>query len=199
MMKNILSSVAISALLAGCTLSPKYERPESPVSGSYPGGQTAGDVSAADIEWQNFFDDARLKKLIALSLENNRDLRIATLRVEQSRAQYRIQRSALFPNLDASASLDRRRTPDTLSPTGRHTTDNVYDVSVGAAFELDLFGRVRSLKEDALQRYFAIDESRKSVQIALVFRSRLAVFYHVAITGSPRSRARNSACGGRLL
>jgi multidrug efflux system outer membrane protein len=171
MRNSLLHTAAAAAALAltGCTMAPKHERPPAPVAGTWPGGgvETNG-ASAAEIPWSDFFGDPRLERLIELSLANNRDLRIAALRVEQTRALYRIQRSALFPALDAGATALRQRTPSTVSITGDAITRTTYDVNVGAAFELDLFGRIRSLKEEALQRFFATEENRKAAQIALV-------------------------------
>ena len=176
MKKFFLLSATLGLLLAGCTLAPKYERPAAPVSGSFPlAGNETNLASAADVPWSLFFDDPRLERLIELSLQNNRDLRVAALRVEQTRAQYRIQRAALFPALDAGASATRQRTPETVSVTGGARTATTYDVSVGAAYELDLFGRVRSLKEEALQRYFATAATRQAAEMALV--SEVAVQY----------------------
>ena len=176
MKKVFWLSSALGLFLAGCTLAPKYERPGAPVSEIFPlAGNETNQASAADIPWSLFFDDPRLERLIELSLRNNRDLRVAALRVEQTRAQYRIQRAGLFPALDLGASGTRQRTPETVSLTGDARTETTYDVSVGAAYELDLFGRVRSLKEEALQRYFAAAASRQTVEIALV--SEVAVQY----------------------
>src|SRR5437667_12686014 len=92
--------VGLGTLFGGCTLMPKYERPAAPVTKSWPNGSAgtnATNTTAADIDWKEFFDDPRLQNLIKLALENNRDLRVAALRVEQARAQYRIQRAELFP------------------------------------------------------------------------------------------------------
>ena len=168
--RNVLLTSVLALAFAGCTLAPKYERPDAPVSASWPVDQSGstGQLAAADIEWRDFFTDPRLQQLIAISLEYNRDLRIAALRVEQTRAQYRIQRAGLFPTLDATASGTRRRTPETISVTGAAFTSSTYDVDAGAAYELDLFGRIRSLKRAALEQYFATAETRKSVQIALI-------------------------------
>jgi len=160
---------AVAVLFAGCTLMPQYERPAAPVSEAWPDNQSATNrVNPAEIHWRDFFDDPQLQALIGLSLTNNRDLRIAALRVEQSRAQYRIQRSALFPLIDAGAAGVRQHTPRTVSITGQDFTTTTYDVNVGASYELDLFGRVRSLKREALERYLALEETRKSAQIALI-------------------------------
>lgn len=167
-MKNsLLMTCSLALAVAGCTMIPKYERPEAPIAASWPAGATnAGNI--ADIPWREFFDDHRLQRLIELSLENNRDLRIATLRVEQTRAQHRIQRAALFPEINGNAFAARQRIPATRSGVGDGATTTSYDVNVGAAYELDLFGRVRSLKQEALERYFASAEARTSAQIALI-------------------------------
>jgi len=124
---------------------------------------------AADIEWTAFFKDARLKQLISLALTNNRDLRVAALNVESARAQYRIQRSALLPTVNAEAGMSRSRTPANLTGTGSALTSSDYSVNGAvASYELDLFGRVRSLKAKALETFLAKEENRKSVQISLV-------------------------------
>ena len=184
-MKKISLLITLAfGLLAGCTLAPKYERPVAPVSQAWPSGpaygsnqpgETTTNAAAADIGWRQFFRDPRLKKIIALALANNRDLRVAVLNVEQSRAQYRIVRADLMPTVNASASGTRQRIPaDSLAagtgftPSGAPTFDQ-YSASLGAtAYELDLFGRVRSLNKQALENYFATEEARKSAHIALV-------------------------------
>jgi multidrug efflux system outer membrane protein len=121
-----------------------------------------GDASIADIGWRDFFVDEKLEELIARSLENNRDMRVAVLNVERARAQYRIQRADRVPSVDATAALVRRGNGD-----GPVTDAYTADVVV-TGFELDLFGRVRNLSEAALQRYFAQDEARRSTQLSLV-------------------------------
>jgi multidrug efflux system outer membrane protein len=157
------------ALLAGCTLAPHYERPAAPVAANWPQSGAVGGTKAVDTGWRDFFADRRLQALIALALENNRDLRVAVLRVEQSRAQYRIQRSYLLPSIDATGSGTRQRTPADVSLTGQATTTSQYSVSAGVtSFELDLFGRVQSLKNQALEQYLATDEARRATQLTLV-------------------------------
>lgn len=174
MKKSFLLGASLAFLLAGCTMTPKYERPPAPVSNAWPlvpAGSSTNATAAAEIDWRDFFDDPQLQSLIDLALNNNRDLRIAILRVEQTRAQYRLQRSALFPNIDLSASGARQHTPETVSFgafPGQAFTTTRYDVSLGASYELDLFGRVRSLKREALEQYFAQAETRVSAQIALI-------------------------------
>src|SRR5882724_6094373 len=177
-MKNISLLIAlVVGSLTGCTLAPKYERPVAPISQTWPGGpaytpnQLGGFMTnaAADIGWREFFRDARLQKLIDLALINNRDLRVAILNVEQSRAQFRIQRADSLPTISAGASVTRQRTPGDINGTGKAITESQYDVSLAStAYEVDLFGRVRSLNKQALENYFATEEARRSVHIALV-------------------------------
>ncbi|HVU28539.1 MAG TPA: AdeC/AdeK/OprM family multidrug efflux complex outer membrane factor [Verrucomicrobiae bacterium] len=162
----------VGIALSGCTLAPKYERPAAPVSTNWPDGSTYNNSATnavADIGWREFFHDPRLQELIELSLTNNRDLRVAVLNVEQSRAQYRIERAALFPNIDASGNYIRQRTSKDFLLPGEPVLSSQYSVSLGTtAYEVDLFGRIRSLKTAALENYFATEEARKSAQIALV-------------------------------
>jgi len=157
-----------AALFTSCSLEPSLDKPGVevvPVSFSGDGG---GSASAA-LQWRSFFTDPRLKKLVGIALENNRDLRVAALNVEQSRAQYGISRSALFPALDLSATGSRRRTPGSTATGGTAVESRNFDVSVGlVSYELDLFGRVRSLNQAALENYFASDAARVGTQIALV-------------------------------
>lgn len=179
MKKLTLSAVAAALLLAGCTsMAPSYERPSSPASTAWPAGpayapqadatQEAG-VLAADIGWQDFIIDDSLKEVVRLALENNRDLRVATLNIERARAQYQIQRADSFPSIGISGSGSSQRVPAGLSPTGEAGINRQYSAGIGtSAYELDLFGRIRSLNENALQRYLATEESRKTVQLSLV-------------------------------
>ena len=170
--------------LAGCTtMAPKYTQPAAPVPAAWPSGPAyqGGDrrgvaKPVADIPWQEFFVDPQLRKLIALALENNRDLRVAVLNIERSRAQYQIQRSDLFPKVDATAGANFQRIPEDFSGTGMPMTIHQYSVGLGvSSYELDLFGRVRSLKDQALEQYLATEQARRSVQISLV--SQVAATY----------------------
>ena len=172
-----LSILAAALALSGCTMMPKYERPAASVAARYPGTtETKAGPAAFDIAWQDFFADERLKRLIGLSLTNNLDLRVAVLNVEQSRAQYRITRSASFPTVDASGSYTRSQSSLTgypqeiAGPAGTSTsTSSQWSASLGTtSYELDFFGRVRSLNKQALEKYFATDEARRSAQITLV-------------------------------
>jgi len=177
MSKYLSSIIALFMLaLAGCTLMPKYQRPAAPISQTWPkvpghrkAPAVAATVPAADIGWREFFRDARLQQLIELALTNNLDLRMAMLNVEQTRALYHVQRDALVPTVDINANGSRQRIPFGFAGNGQSSTYNDFKVNLGvAAYELDLFGRVRSLKRQALETYFATEEARKSAQITLV-------------------------------
>lgn len=176
MIRTAISIVAVAVCLTGCaTMAPKYEQPAAPVPAAWPEGpayresEVRPEKPVADIPWQEFFVDEKLRKLIALALENNRDLRVAALNIERSRAQYQIRRSDLFPKVDASGDATFKRTPEGLSLNGHSQTIDQYSVGLGvSSYELDLFGRVRSLKEQALEQYLATEQARRSVQIGLV-------------------------------
>jgi len=163
---------AVALLLAGCSLQPVYRRPAAPVAAAYPEGaayqpvSTDATTAAVEIGWRNFLTDARLQRLIEIALANNRDLRVAALNIAQAQAQYRIQRSNVFPQVAAGASMDASRAP--LANAGRNATSHVYSVGVSASWELDFFGRLQSLNDQALQQYFATAQARKAFQIALV-------------------------------
>ncbi|MDR2220367.1 MAG: AdeC/AdeK/OprM family multidrug efflux complex outer membrane factor [Methylobacillus sp.] len=174
-MNKTLVSLTITALLAGCSLIPDYQRPEAPVAADW-GSNATGDsaLNVSDIGWREFFVDEQLRKLIELSLQNNRDLRIAALNIEQARAMYRVQRADLFPTVDAGGIATHQRNPSTLnSGTGASSGDSrvthTYQADIGlTAYELDFFGRIRSLNEQALQVYFATEEAKRATQISLV-------------------------------
>jgi len=171
MNKNWLFILGLVALVGGCTMMPKYKRPAAPVSESWTTNSapaTATNTAAADIDWREFFDDPRLQKLISLALENNRDLRIAALRVAEARAQYRIKRADLFPGFQGDADYSRQQFSSAATTFNGGSVITTYTLDVGASYEVDLFGRVRSLKMQALEKYFATEEARKSSQIALV-------------------------------
>lgn len=176
--KSTALCLPLAALLClgGCTMAPRYARPAVPVPAGWPSGQayqersgSQADQEVADLPWQDFFVDEQLQKLIALALTNNRDLRIAALNIERSRAQYRIQRAELLPQIDATGTGSKQRIPETLSSTGQAETVHQYSVGLGvSAYELDLFGRVQSLKSQALEEYLASEQARRTVQISLV-------------------------------
>jgi multidrug efflux system outer membrane protein len=179
-----------AALLSACSMAPTYQRPEAPVAPAFP-LDTAGTASrttaalplpadakpAVDTGWRDYFNEPRLQQLIAAALDNNRDLRTAALRIEEARAQYNIQSADRLPNLNGSFSAAKAKTPAFLSGSGESTIGKRYDAGVSvSSFELDFFGRVKSLNDAALAAYLATDEARKAAQIALV--SQVAQAYY---------------------
>ncbi|VVO42542.1 AdeC/AdeK/OprM family multidrug efflux complex outer membrane factor [Pseudomonas fluorescens] len=174
MSKSLLSLAITAFVLGGCSLIPDYQRPQAPVAAQYPQGPAyspaeAANMAAAEQGWKQFFHDPALQQLIQTALENNRDLRVAALNIDAFAAQYRIQRADLFPAVSATGSGSRQRVPANLSQTGESAITSQYSATLGiSAYELDLFGRVRSLSEQALQSYFATEEARRSTQISLV-------------------------------
>ncbi|MCS3511929.1 MULTISPECIES: AdeC/AdeK/OprM family multidrug efflux complex outer membrane factor [Pseudomonas] len=174
MSKSLLSLAVTAFVLSGCSLIPDYQRPEAPVAAQFPQGPAyspaqAPNQAAAEQGWKQFFHDPALQQLIKTALENNRDLRVAALNIDAYAAQYQIQRADLFPAVSATGSGSRSRTPAKLSQTGESTITSQYSAGLGiSSYELDLFGRVRSLSEEALQKYFATEEARRSTQISLV-------------------------------
>jgi multidrug efflux system outer membrane protein len=188
-------AAAVATLLGACTLEPHYQRPPPPVPALEAGA--AGGPAAADIGWREFFPDPQLQQLIALALTDNRDLRVAVLNVQSAQAQYRIQRAELFPTINASATEQVQGIPlsvleaqfpsasagaagGSARPTGGITV-HTYDVGVGFTnYELDLFGRIRSLSHAALQQYFSSGETRRSVQLTLV--AEIATAYLTVLT-----------------
>lgn len=175
MRSAVISMVLSTGILAGCgTLAPDYQRPAAPVAATWPAGDaykpgTDGGERAADIAWQRFFADPHLQQLIRLSLDNNRDLRLAALDVLRAQAQYRVTRADRLPGLDAGSSWTRQRTPGDLTGTGNAATTSQFNAQVGvSAFELDFFGRVQSLEEQALEQYLATEEAQRSAQISLI-------------------------------
>src|SRR5690554_2566114 len=173
-MKIRYLTLAITLGLSDCSLIPEYQQPASPVAGAWPQGlayDQAGtaEAGAVPLAWQNFFQNAELQQLVELALDNNRDLRQAALNVEAYRALYRIQRSELFPSVGVDGSGNRQRLPSDLSPTGESGINSQYGVTIGtSSWELDLFGRVRSLEGAALERYLATEQVQYAVQLALV-------------------------------
>ncbi|MGI4859717.1 MAG: efflux transporter outer membrane subunit [Janthinobacterium lividum] len=173
--RSLALTVLASAVLGACSLAPHYERPAAPVTPSFPGGDayktnaaTGNGVAAADLGWQDVFTDARLKAIIALALKNNRDLRVAALNVATARAQFQVERAGLLPTLNAVGGETRTRTPANLTYVGRPTVASEYSAVGSAQWELDFFGRVRSLSDAALATYFSTAQARKATEISIV-------------------------------
>ena len=165
-------------------MAPKYTRPKAPVPAEWPTGAAyqvgqrspsapaaTNALEASQLKWQEFFSDEKLQQVIGMALTNNRDLRIAALNVEQARAMYGIQRAELFPAINATGSGSKASLPADLSgatPPKRVTMER-YDANFGvASWEIDFFGYIRSLKNEALENYLATEQARRSAQILLI-------------------------------
>lgn len=175
---RLLGALGLALSLAACSLTPEFIRPEAPVAQSYPDSASgqAATAAASEMGWRQFFPDPRLQALIAAALDNNRDLRIAALRVEEARALYNVQSADLLPTINGTASAGRSRTPPGITNLGRPLIASNYQVGLGlSAFELDFFGRVRSLTDAALASYLATEEAQRAARIALV--SQVATTY----------------------
>jgi len=171
MQLKYLVALAAAGTLAGCiNLQPTYERPAAPVPGQWKDDNApVTSTPAQEIAWGQFFADERLRALIDLALVNNRDLRIAALNIERSRALYQIQRAQLLPEVTAAASGTNQRVPGELSVTGQPMISRSVGASVGiVSYELDVFGRIRSLNESAAYQFLATEETRRAAQISLV-------------------------------
>jgi len=174
-MKRILVLILGGWLsFSGCTLAPEYTRPPAPVPATWPSGaaykatpSVKGTPAATDLQWQQFFVDAKLQTIIDRALKNNRDLRLAALNVERARALYRVQRAELFPTVETGFKATKQRVK--ISGTTGLVTLEEYGLNLGvASWEIDLFGRIRSLSEKALQEYFATEQGHRSAQILLL-------------------------------
>jgi len=177
MNKRLLILLAgTSLIVAGCSLAPEYLRPEAPVPGEWPQGSSyknaqaeSGTVAVPELSRERFFPDQQLQKIITMTLSNNRDLRLAVLNVERTRAMYGIQRAELFPAVDVSGGAGKQRLSSDLIGPGDSRTLERYSVNLGvASWEIDFFGRIRSLSERALDEYLATEQAQRSAQIALV-------------------------------
>jgi len=185
--KPLAVSALVATLLAGCaTMAPQYERPAAPIPAAFPTGdaypvQQAGPQPVSDLGWQTFFTDPKLRSVIAEALAENRDLRVAIINIQEARQQYKVQGAAELPTLNGSASATYEHTPTDVAlgsigsafkgfsvPKGGIGFQE-YAASVGISdYELDLWGRVRSLTKQALEQYLSTVEARREAQITLV-------------------------------
>ena len=157
-----LVPLAAALVLAGCSFAPTYERPVAPVASAWTSGVSTSSVAANELAWRDFAQDARLREAIALALENNRDLRLATLNIAQVRAQYQIQSAARLPTINAAATGSRQS-------SGDNEIASAYTAGLTmSGWEIDFFGRIASLKEAALAQYLASEEARNAAQTSLV-------------------------------
>jgi multidrug efflux system outer membrane protein len=168
--------IGVCVVTSGCTMAPQYNRPGAPIPGRWPNGAaypatqpTTSPSDVAQLKWQEFFSDGKLQRVVGMALQSNRDLRLAALNVERSRALYGIQRAELFPVVNAVGSGSKQRVPADLSGIGKPMTVEQYGASLGlGSWEIDFFGRIRSLADRALEEYLATEQARRSVQILLV-------------------------------
>jgi NodT family efflux transporter outer membrane factor (OMF) lipoprotein len=158
----LAAAALAAALVSGCSMMPTDQRPAAPVPDSFPAPSAAEGTAPAQVPWQQFFPDERLRRLIEIALANNRDLRVAVLNIEQARAQYDIRRADQLPTLGASVGAAR-------APGSNGKLANNYTAGVGfSSWELDFFGRIASLSAAALAQYLGTEEGRKAAQISLV-------------------------------
>ena len=164
------SILVLCAALGGCSMMPDYHRPELPVPAQWPQlPQVAGAADPGTLEWRAFFSDPRLEGLIAAALENNRDMRIAVARVEEARALYGIARPDRLPTLNLAASRSAALTPGDLSLAGRPLNSQRYDVGLSMlSYELDFWGRVKSLNDAAMAAYLASEQARRAFRLSLI-------------------------------
>ncbi|MCM0082913.1 efflux transporter outer membrane subunit [Geomonas sp. Red32] len=175
--KFLRGGLLLAAVLSfsGCaSMAPKYSKPEAPVPTTWPAGPaykgtSPNGVVLSDLAWKDFFVDGNLRKIIDLALANNRDLRTAALNIERAQALYQVQRSGQFPAVNGVASYQAQRTPGSLTNSGNAVTSQVWTLGLGvSSYELDFFGRIQSLKDQALDQYLSTEQARRAVQISLV-------------------------------
>lgn len=171
--RNSMALTAVGLILSGCsTLAPTYEQPKAPVPQQWASaGQPAAGEAAktiAELPWREFVVESRLQKVVELALANNRDLRVATLNIDRARALYQIQRAPQLPQVNATAGATGQRTPADLSSSGKARVSHQYTVGLSASYELDFWGRVNNLKDQALEQYLATEQAQRSVQISLI-------------------------------
>lgn len=168
-LRAVTLAAAIWALSGCASMAPPHETPALPVPAHYAMPEADEGAPAAATGWRDYFTDPRLQTLIAQALENNRDLRTAALRVQEARAAYGIQRADMLPTVGAQAGMDRSRVPGDLNLTRQPLLGSQYQVGVGlASWEIDFWGRVRSLNDAALQNYLASDAARRAVTLGLI-------------------------------
>ncbi|WP_448683843.1 efflux transporter outer membrane subunit [Pseudomonas nicosulfuronedens] len=163
------SVLVLAMIMGGCSMAPTYERPEAPVAQSWSGPAAQPGAAASNLDWQTFIVDSELRELVNVALDNNRSLRQTLLDIEQARAQYRIQRADRVPGLSGAANGNRQRLPADLSNSGGSAVSSSYQVGLALPeYELDLFGRVKSLTDAALEQYLSTEEAARSARIALI-------------------------------
>ncbi|AHG64184.1 efflux transporter outer membrane subunit [Advenella mimigardefordensis] len=194
--RSIAFVIPLLGLSACVNLAPDYQQPAAPVASVWPQPPatkaSSGQASVNELDWLTFFTDARLRDVVRLGLEHNRDLQIATLNIERARAQYGIASADALPSIGADAQASRSRTPASISNSGETTLSSRYTVDLGlTSYEIDFFGKIRNLKAAALQRYLAAQEARRSAQISLVSEIA-AAWLQLEATGQQLALARST-------
>lgn len=212
---NARLTALLPLLLAGCSMAPEDVRPPSPVPASWPVGDAylrQSEASLPVVSYRDVFVDPRLQTLIGQALVNNRDLRIAAANIVAARAQYRIQRSELFPQVDASASYTRSRSAGQSSGSGTDggssgdqggsgaRTSDRFGADLGVtSFELDLFGRIRSLTRSQQNQYFATEAAARATRLTLVADIADAWLVYAADTSLLRIAEQTAASAERSV
>jgi outer membrane protein, multidrug efflux system len=164
---RLLTMVALAFAMSSCSLVPEYFRPAAPVPEAYPGQPSDESVTEAPpLTWQSYFADADLQKLIEVGLAHNRDLKTAVLRMDEAKATYGVQKADRLPAIQGNLNYDRSRT---VFSSSQAFEAELYRVGVGISdYEIDVFGRVKSLSQAALEQYLAVTENRQAVQATLI-------------------------------
>ena len=171
MRARALAVSAAVALLSGCNLMPRYERPAPAVPASWPVGDAylrAAEATLPEIDYRDIFRAPNLRALIERAAANNQDLKLAAANVALARGQLRVQRAALLPRIDGSAAVTVGESA-TRSGAGRgDDASTAYELGVGlTSYEIDFFGRVRSLSESALEDYFGTEAAARAARVTL--------------------------------
>ena len=172
----LLPMVVIVLFLSSCSLAPEYARPEAPVPAEWPQGaaygsirETPGPAAIPELRWEEFIPDQKLQTIIKTALDTNRDLRLAALNVEKVQALYGVQRASLFPSVEGAGGMSKERVPADLSATGESMIAEQYGVNLGiTSWEIDFFGRIRRLEDQALEEFLATDQARRGAETALI-------------------------------
>ncbi|CRQ54582.1 MULTISPECIES: efflux transporter outer membrane subunit [Pseudomonadota] len=168
-----LAVCAAALLMSGCaSMAPALDKPAVAMPAAYAHGTPSGaqgSTAAATLAWRDYFTDPVLAQLIAQALANNPDMRTAVLRVREAQAAYGVQRADRLPTIGVGLDATRARTPADLSLSGRAATASQYQAGLGlSSWEIDLWGRIASLNEAALQSFLATDAARRAVSVSLV-------------------------------